>query len=217
MAHLIKNAKFFLAPMAFLLVFGLFTGFTVNKRWNDDRREAFRNELLPVIKEKRAELDKSLSKKEKAQITKLKDEMKSIHEKMVEIRQAAKQEQAGAEQKGRRSHSFTEEQRSQLATLQWERKKILSEAFLIADAHKDEVMKLTSDIREKALELRKTNRENNVEKNRDGKRDRMGRRGYGKRGKGNVNRFPGGRSHMMFGMLTDPAHFILFDEQRFGK
>lgn len=200
-------------PLSVILAFGMLTGFAVNMPERSEASQGYYGELVPVIKEKRAELDKSLSKKEKAKVEELKEQMNAVHEKIAEIMASAKAENSkGAEaERGRRIPELTDEQRSQLQDLHWERRKIASEAFAIADAHKQEVMKLTSDIRAKAIELRKERQS-----------DRSGREGNetGQRyrdGKGKNNGPGRGRAGMNFGNMADPAHFILFDAERMGE
>lgn len=187
----------------------LLSGFTMkpSKDRNGDATKGHYSELLPLIKEKRAEFDKVLSGKEKKKIAELQTELKSVREQMKDLRPGrhdAKADEAG----GKR---LSPEQRAQMQTLHWQRQRILSEAFLIADKHKSEVLEYTAEIKEKARELRESKASEENPKRPEGKFRH--KRGEGK--DGGVRHYRGrNRIHDHF---SSPAQFILFDAARFEK
>lgn len=202
-----NSLKKLLLPLSLIFITGIIAGFAIGEPGKKEKRQQFFKALLPVISEKRAELDKALTKKEKARISELKDELKAIRDEMKKVRQSAKSEPADGDREMRRTR-LSDEQRSQMQSLNWERQRIMSEAFLIANAHKNEVMKLTSEIRHKARELYK------AQKNNSG--GDSGDRKYRKRGEKRDFRHFGRRS-MMHGYFANPAHFILFDSERWPE
>ena len=188
----------------------LMSGFTPksDRRLKRDSARGYYSELLPVIKEKRAAFDKVLSNKEKKKVAELREELQTVRQQMKSLKPADRSTQRG-EARGNR---LTPEQRAQMQSLHWQRQRILSEAFLIADKHKTEVMEYTSEIRAKAKELRQSQPGEEKPKQQEGKF--RNKRGEGKDGRAWRHH---GKRHRTGSHFSNPAHFILFDAARLEK
>jgi hypothetical protein len=194
---------------------------------NEEVIEYVKINILPVLKEKRANFDQFLSDDEKQKVSELQLRLQILHnEKMKSSPQGLR---LGNFNRGDRPE-ISDEQREKIRAHMKERRLIMTEAWAIADNHESEIESVLEDLkpdmekwredirkirepyREQRQELREEWRNNREQRRNEFRDEGYGRgsgRHYGKRGMD----FGSHRGYGMMGQYTSPPMFVLFEAE----
>ncbi|MTI32841.1 hypothetical protein [Xanthovirga aplysinae] len=184
-----------------------------NKDGKAERKAYYKENIYPVIQQQRKKLDDFLSPEEKAQVKNLQQRLATLKEGKKEHRKRLKALKSEGN-KGERPE-LTEDQKAQHKAQMKEKRRIMMEAYKIADNHEEQIDALYQEIQPQKEQwkndlqaMHKENREN-----REHKREKSEMQNDHKKRKGKFRKKKNGQRRGM-NSWSNPARFILLDLQQ---
>ncbi len=176
-----------------------------HKEMRKEVREYVKENIYPVIREKRQEFDQFLSEEEKKNIASYRTQLKELRPKMMELKKEMHKSMKSGDE-------MPQSRKEEMWILEGKTKEIIHKARLIAKAHHEELMKLKGEDKSQGEEWRKDLMEikkkymgeishDKINKEHSSKGDFKHHRGHHK----------GHHRGGMLKKLHDPATFILMD------